>query len=376
MKKILIYGPSQFHGGIETYVENVLKTLKGRCVFTILQISNEDMYHSQFIKENELAEIINLGFQSGWKSKLTNINLKKFDKYLEHNKFDIIHINENSASAYWLAKIAIKHKVKVIYQSHNSKSHSVNFSKFPKFLITLLRKYQVNQLKKLKIKRIAVSDKASQFVFPNDTNVEYIWNSIDSNKFSFNKSFRLTKRRFLGIPQKSKVGLFVGRLSSQKNLFWTLNLVKKALKLGIIDYFIFLGDGPLKEKFEIELKLLDENLKKRCLYLGQQDKIGSWYSVSDILLMPSIYEGLPFTLVEAQASGLRCLVSNVITKQVQYTDLLTFKELSRIPDEWLLKLNELSKSQNYDRNKYIIDLKKSLFSNESFKKNLEKLYGL
>lgn len=376
MKKILIYGPTKFHGGIETYVENILNSLKGSYEFTILQISNDDIYHSHFIKENNLSKIVDLDFQSGWQSKLTNINLKKFNKYLESNKFDVIHINENSASAYWLAKIALKHGLKVIYQSHNSKAHSVNFSKFPKLLINQLRKHQVNQLSKLNVTKVAVSDKAAQFVFPNDSNVDYLWNSIDNKKFSFNDTFRITKRKTLGISQNARVGIFVGRLSSQKNIFWTLNLVKRALYLNKIDYFIFVGEGPLKEKFENEFKLFDDQLKKHCLYLGQQDDIENWYSVADILLMPSIYEGLPFSLVEAQATGLPCLVSDTITKQVQYTDLLTFKELTKLPDEWILKIDEILNSQPFDRSEYIFDLERSLFSNESFKMNLERLYGI
>lgn len=102
---------------------------------------------------------------------------------------------------------------------------------------------------------------------------------------------------------------FVGRLHPTKNCFRILDIfneIQKKTDAAIV----MIGDGEEREKIENNIK--EKCLTDKVLLLGKRDDVSSWYSVMDVFLMPSLYEGLPVVLVEAQASGLPCVISDKV----------------------------------------------------------------
>ena len=89
-------------------------------------------------------------------------------------------------------------------------------------------------------------------------------------------------------------------------------------------------------------------MKKRIVFTGALDDVPAWMSAADVLLMPSLFEGFPFVLIEAQASGLPCVVSSNVTREADLTGLVRFADLSESPDEWAKKLIECAGQKRKD----------------------------
>lgn len=108
------------------------------------------------------------------------------------------------------------------------------------------------------------------------------------------------------------------------------------------------------------------------LFVGASDDVDKWIQAMDVIVFPSLFEGIPLVLIEAQAAGLPCVVSNAISPDTKITDSLMFEELDADTDKWCRDIDELL--QQNDRNqqkKTVID--KIQEANFDIKKNGEKL---
>ncbi|MDR2977518.1 MAG: glycosyltransferase [Streptococcaceae bacterium] len=378
MKKILIFGPTEHQGGIESFIELVISQLKGKAEFTIIQFTENEIVHSDYIRKSKLANIVKLEFKTGIKGKLSFFNKKLMKNFLSKNHFDVLHINENSPASFWLAKIALHNKIKVIYEAHNSFATPIKFNYTPRFLLKWIRFNQKRKLNRLNIVPVAVSDLAAKSMFYKNKEVVFIWNSIDTDKFEFSEIDRETLRNQMNISLDSKVGMFAARFVSQKNIFRALHIAEESISRGVLDFFVFIGDGVLSKDFNGELSKLSEKISTKILYLGKKDNIGRWYSFADLFLMTSFYEGFPFTVVEAQASGLPTILSDSVTKQVKCTDLLTYYSLEKGNAEWVSTISKVFEieSNRYERINYSKVVHNSKFSIENFKASLIELYQL
>ena len=106
----------------------------------------------------------------------------------------------------------------------------------------------------------------------------------------------------------------IGRFNIQKNHKFIVEILKDLKKKNDDFKFLFIGDGELKE--EILNSIKNEGLENNILYLGLQSNINIWLNIMDLLIFPSLFEGLPVVLVEAQSTGLPCIISNKISQDV------------------------------------------------------------
>lgn len=124
------------------------------------------------------------------------------------------------------------------------------------------------------------------------------------------------RKRAFGIKEDALVIGHVGRFFEQKNHAFLLGLAAYCKKSGIPFQAVFAGDGPLRRQMEEKAAAL--GVKDDILFLGVVEDIPALMQAFDVFVMPSLFEGLPLVLVEAQASGLPCIVSDNITEE---TDL-------------------------------------------------------
>ena len=89
-------------------------------------------------------------------------------------------------------------------------------------------------------------------------------------------------------------------------------------------------------------------IRDRIVFAGTVDNIPAWMSAADVLLMPSLFEGMPFVLIEAQASGLPCVVSTAITRDADLTGLIRFLDLDNPPEEWAQELIACARQERKD----------------------------
>lgn len=123
----------------------------------------------------------------------------------------------------------------------------------------------------------------------------------------------------------------VGRLTNGKNHIFMLDVFAEVCKSQSA-IMIFIGEGNLRKVIENHVKELE--LEKKVILLGMQNNVNEWLQVMDVFFFHSEHEGLPISLIEAQISGLPCVVSENITKEVEITPLCDFVSLQAPIQKW------------------------------------------
>lgn len=183
-------------------------------------------------------------------------------------------------------------------------------------------------------------------------------------------------RRELGIPLDAFVVGHVGRFVEQKNHSFLLEIAAHVIKNSKDAYFLLIGDGPLCPVMEKKAK--DLNIKEKVIFTGvRQDVPDLMLGAFDLILFPSLHEGLGIVLIEAQAAGLHCILSDVIPKEVDICkDLITRLNLTLPITLWADNILRM-KYQIYrtKRNKYLDILERSPFNIVNITNRLLEIYN-
>lgn len=177
----------------------------------------------------------------------------------------------------------------------------------------------------------------------NQGKVKIIHNAIDVERFAYDPQKRAAVRARLGLEGKLVLG-HVGRFNYQKNHPFLIEIFAALCARRPDAVLLLLGEGPDQEKIREKCRQL--GIADRVRFLGNQKQPEDFYQAMDLFLLPSFFEGLPGVLVEAQAAGLRCLVSATVTREAQATDLVTYLGLSQPPEEWA---QEIETAASYER---------------------------
>ena len=168
-------------------------------------------------------------------------------------------------------------------------------------------------------------------------------NAIDTNKFIYNKDIRRQKRKELNIENKFVVG-HVGRFHPQKNHDFIIDIFKELNEKRKNSVLLLVGDGELRQSIENKVKEL--NLLDKVIFTGVRDDIPELLQSMDVFVFPSLYEGLPVTLIEAQATGLPCIVSDTITHEAIISSNIQSVSLQKSAEEWADKILLIDNGSN------------------------------
>jgi glycosyltransferase involved in cell wall biosynthesis len=135
---------------------------------------------------------------------------------------------------------------------------------------------------------------------------------------------------------------------------------------------MLVGGGKINITENIKGQVRELQLDSKVIFTGEVDNTYDFYDAIDIFLMPSLFEGLPFTLIEAQTSGLPCLISENVTKEVDLTDLIHRLSLENNAEAWARELENIQLVQ--DRCKYHDQIVKSSYDIGFTSRRLEKIY--
>lgn len=173
-------------------------------------------------------------------------------------------------------------------------------------------------------------------------------NTIRTQQFSFSRDDRDKIRCLLRIEQNSLVIGHTGRFTYPKNHEWLIRVFAELYRLRPEVRLLLVGAGPL----ELEMRSLVATLglTEVVVFAGLQSDIASYLCAMDIFFMPSHYEGFPISLLEAQANGLPCLVSNAMAEEVQVTPSVITHSLDATVTEWANQLLKLHKVDGVNRN--------------------------
>lgn len=199
----------------------------------------------------------------------------------------------------------------------------------------------------------ACSDLAAQWLFPPSVcrrkNYRVLQNGVDLNQFRFNPELRSNLRAKLGISEDTLLLGHVGRFMPQKNHSFLLDIFAGVAAKRADVRLMLIGDGPLRE--EAEKKAMDLGIADRVLFIGNVQNVNEYLQAMDMFIMPSLFEGLPVTGIEAQAAGLNCIFSETITRELGITDLAEYLPIDRGTDAWVERICR----QNTDAPRRIMD---------------------
>lgn len=250
--------------------------------------------------------------------------------FLSRHHYDVVHIDTDLLSRYDVAKVARQCGVKkVIVHSHNAMRSVHGVQKLPG-----VAQLERHLIAKYATDLAACSKEAANWLFnPQDQGrVRIIHNGIDKDRYVFSDSRRQALRKQLGFGPNDLVLGNIGRLADQKNQLFLLDILSALLKKQPKAKLVLIGSGE-KEK-EIREKIASLNLTDQVILVLATDQIPDYLFAMDVFVMPSLYEGLPMTLLEAQTTGLPCVISQSISSEMDFPGMIHRQELTAPAEEW------------------------------------------
>lgn len=183
--------------------------------------------------------------------------------------------------------------------------------------------------------------------------VKIIHNAIDAGKFTFNQEKREKVRKQLGLKDELVIG-HVGRFNYQKNHPYLIDVFARLCEIRQDAVLLLLGEGPEQENARSQCRRL--GIGERVMFLGNRRQPEDYYQAMDIFVLPSFFEGLPGVLVEAQAAGLKCFVSDTVTREAVATDLVTYLSIDQPAAEWA---GQIDVAASYKRQDTYLQMKEA-----------------
>lgn len=321
---LLYFIPRFASGGAEAFVVNVCEQMvaRGHSCSIVSIDSRDSVYDSRLkrlgVRRKTLVEDVSVGAFALYKR-----GLAEFESFLGARKgaFDVAHFNIAQGEELPFIWAAKRSGVPVrILHSHNAGVNSA----------VKLAGHEACKLLfgNVATSYMACSDKAAEWLLPKRVlasgGYSIVKNGISIAQFAFDEDGRGAMRRELGLGDEPCL-LSVGRLDRQKNHSFLLDVFAELVKREPSLKLACVGDGPLKA--ELREKATDLGLGDRVMWLGVREDVADLYCAADCFVLPSLFEGFPFCLVEAQAAGLSCVVADTVSPQCALTDLVRYRSL-------------------------------------------------
>ncbi len=290
------------------------------------------------------------------------------DFFAEHGEFEVVQGHMTSTASIYLP-IAKKEGIPMTI----AHARSAGVDKGIKGWITkLLRKNLYRKCDYM----FACSDLAARAVFGDGQyeagKVVFVPNAVDTKDFAPNEHMRAEIRKEYGLEDSFVIG-HVGRFHYAKNHEFILDIFTEVLKQNKQVKLFLLGDGPHRQ--EIEEKATELRIKEKVIFAGNQNPVAPYYQAMDVFLFPSRFEGMPGTVVEAQAAGLPCLIADTITTQVKVTELVAFLSLAQDAKLWAEQLSRMMTERKAQKNSETeIDFSKTNYDVNYQVKQYEQFY--
>ena len=331
MKKVLHFVNKMDRAGQETFIMNIYRNIdRGSIQFGFLcadQVPGE--YDDEIISLGGSFGYISLNKHKGKLRHISNffIMCKTFKKYI--GEYDVFHIHTYHAFDGLLAAVASKiagYK-KVIVHSHSAYADG-HFK-----LHAVAREF----LKKMKIIKLACSEDAGKWLF-DDESFLIIQNGIEVEKFDYNQQSRVEIRKKMSIDSHDFVVGHVGRFDDVKNQMFLAQLFSRYQRINSNSKLLLIGEGVNRSK--IEQFCMNEGVMKNVLFTGTQANTYDLYQIMDVFVFPSLYEGLGIAAIEAETSGLPCVVSDTVPKEIDICSSVKYLSLDSPMDVWIEEIDK------------------------------------
>lgn len=285
-------------------------------------------------------------------------------RYISKEKIDIVHVHGSSAImsielvAAWLAGCKVR-----IAHSHNTTCENQKADKFLRPLFN--RSYTT---------AFACGQDAGRWMF-GKRKFTIIPNGRNLKKYEYDPKKRTEYRNKLGISSDALVIGHVGRFNRQKNHEYLVRVFSGFYKKNRNSYLVMVGTGEKVDEIKNLVKELE--LDKNVIFTGVIENVFDYLSAFDVMLLPSLYEGLPLVVIEWQIAGLSCIVSDTVTKECAITSLVKFESIKKGPVAWANDIRNLTLQNRNDSKEVIFnEIKTAGYDIESGAEKLKSLYSM
>lgn len=318
MKRILIIHTGVFEiNGISEMISNLVQRMVEEKEFEITIGFNGKNINEKYytIFKSMDVSLVSLG------NKRKNLILYLKNLYMLSKKMDIIHINGNSGMMGLEILFLANHRRVLLSHVHNTSSE-----------LPFLEKILKRIVNKNTDVRLAASKSAGVFLYGNNDFV-IVPNGIDTKKFTYKEENVDYLKSMYNLPLNHKIFLNIGRLEYQKNQVRLVNIFSKMIKKSKDIHLLIVGDG--KDLSILENQINKYSLEKNITILREENEIEKIYNIANFFILPSRFEAFPVTLIEAQTSGLICIVSQeAVGEEVNISNNVKFVSLSENDEVW------------------------------------------
>lgn len=352
MKRLLCIVGGMNIGGAETFLMKIYRTIDKSMYQMDFAVSTdgEGAYDDEIKKLGGIIYHITPK-SKGWFRNFCDIkNLVKTEKY----KY-VLRVSQNSLSALELLAAKFGGAKKRAFRSSNSNIGSVSKKQL---LIHKLCWFMPRLFANI---RIAPSTEAAEFMFGKECvkkgHANILYNGVDLSVYRYDDKKRNQIRQEFNIDKGTILIGHIGRFTEQKNHMFLLEVFKKLHKTDANTKLLLVGEGNLEEKIRSKAKELE--IEDLIIFAGKRLDIPDILSAMDVFVMPSLYEGMPNTVIEAQATGLPCVIADTITSEANITGLVHYLPLGKT-EVWVEKVLSVihsSREETYDdflKNQYDI----------------------
>ena len=293
--------------------------------------------------------------------------LKKLAELMKKNSYDIVHAH-TMFNCGWAMLLAWYMKVPCrISHSHSIKMADHHYS-------ILAKVYQFVMQKLIHIfgtEFIGCGKAAGEWLFGKkffEKHGKVIYNGIDTQQFRFSSRTRNEMRKQLNLEKHFVIG-HVGHFMKVKNQKFLISLMPGILERRSEAVLLLLGDGELKEENWEYCKEL--GIADRVIMAGNVSNVADYLCAMDVFVFPSLYEGMPLSVIEVQCNGLPCIISDAVPDDVFLTDLITPIGLNEPKQRWI---DEICRTSRKNEESYGDKMMKSGFDKRVMLKRIYSIY--
>lgn len=329
MKRVLQIIRSMGYGGAETFIMNLYRNMDRNKIQFDFLVNNDGKY------DEEIKELGGIIYKIPYITEVGQFKyVRELKKFFEsHPEYQVIHSHIDQVSGI-IVETANRCKIKkIISHSHNTKNSNGILGRGYK-------RYLQSKINKNTTDKLACGINAAKWLYKKKwQNATIINNGIDVEKFKYSENNRENMRKELNISESTIVIGHIGRFSKQKNHTFLVDIFYEFQKNNSDSILVLLGEGVLREKIKEKIEKL--GIKDKVIILDNRPDTYKIYSAFDILLFPSLFEGLSVVLIEAQFNGLKILTSENIDKNTDITGNVFYKRLNESPKEWAKEINKI-----------------------------------
>ena len=365
MMKILYVIPALSGGGIEKMVEQWIRQMQilgHHCDVLSFSTGNNQVFQTLGCN----VSICSLNVKNIYNSRK---QLEAF--FRNNNEYDVVHCNVSFSSGLVCAaaKKTDKHIVTIAHAHLNGRNkYSSLLSGIINGIFHLISRRLMNRYCD---GRLACSYAAGDYLFNSRDNYHFFPNAIDTESYRFNLQSRVRIRDQEDL-NNCFVILHIGRFSKEKNHTFLLKIFHEVVIKNQKAVLLLLGNGELYEEVK-ELVDKDKLISNKVHFLGYRNNVSDYLQASDVFVLPSTVEGFPVSVVEAQASGIPCVVSEATPQEAAVTDLVAHVSLSDSPQNWANMILQTKTSQERDMYNNIV-ASKGFNISESVRMLIERYY--